>query len=99
MFSDQPYLTRIREIVIAGLADIPCAVYLFGSRAEGTHAPISDVDIAVLAEKDISRQLSRIRERLEDSTIPLVVDLVDLRNTTPDFLRQVQTQGIVIWKN
>ena len=99
MFSDQPYLTRIREIVIAGLADIPCAVYLFGSRAEGTYAPISDVDIAVLAEKDISRQLSRIRERLEDSTIPLVVDLIDLRNTTLAFLRQVQTQGIVIWKN
>lgn len=99
MFPNQPYLTRISEIVLAGLADIPCTVYLFGSRAEGTHTPTSDVDIAVLVEKDVSRQLGRIRERLENSTIPLVVDLVDLRNTTPAFSRQVQTQGVVIWKN
>jgi len=76
-----------------------CAVYLFGSRATGTAQPASDFDIAVLADEEVSRELSIARETLEESSIPFKIDLVDLRLATPAFRRIVQTQGILLWKN
>jgi hypothetical protein len=53
----------------------------------------------VLAARDISRELSLARERLEDSNIPLTVDLVDLSATSEEFARRVQEEGILLWKN
>jgi predicted nucleotidyltransferase len=72
---------------------------LFGSRATGTAQPASDFDVAVLADEDISRELSVARDRLEESNIPFKVDLVDLRLATPAFRRAAQAQGVLLWKN
>jgi hypothetical protein len=55
--------------------------------------------VAVLAARDISPQLSLIREKLEQSNIPFKVDLVDLGLTSTEFSRQVQREGMVLWKN
>lgn len=73
-------------------------MYLFGSRSEGTHTVVSDFDIAVLAAEDISRELSLAREMLDLSNIPFTVDLVDLRAAPAAFGRQVQAEGILLWK-
>ena len=80
-------------------AGFDCAVYLFGSRATDQYQDASDFDIGVLASKDISRELSITRELLEDSTIPVTVDLVDLRAASEEFARQVQQEGILLWKS
>lgn len=89
--------------VIAILAEVfrgrPCVVYLFGSRATGTNSPASDFDIAVLAAEDISYQLSLAREHLEESNIPYIVDLVDLRATSQEFALKVQQEGLILWRN
>jgi len=76
-----------------------CTVYLFGSRATGTAQPASDFDMAVLANEDISRELSVARDMLEESNIPFKVDLVDLRLAAPAFRRAAQAQGVLLWKN
>jgi predicted nucleotidyltransferase len=93
------YIEEVRQILQADLAEVPCRVYLFGSRAIGTAHPGSDADIAVAAEKDVTFSLSQIRFALEESTIPYKVDLVDLSQTSPDFRQQVLTEGKLIWKN
>ena len=93
------YLSQIKAILTSVLKDKECAMYLFGSRAAGTHAAVSDFDIAVLAAEDISRELSQAREMLELSNIPFSVDLVDLRDASAAFGRQVQTKGILLWTN
>jgi predicted nucleotidyltransferase len=80
-------------------ADLDCKVYLFGSRATGQYHDVSDFDIGVFASKDISRELSIAREILEDSNIPLTVDLVDLSATSEKFARQVQQEGILLWES
>lgn len=89
--------------IIAILADIlrnqPCTVYLFGSRASGTNSPTSDFDVAVLASNDISYELSLARERLEESNIPYVVDLVDLQATSSVFAEKVLREGLILWRN
>lgn len=95
------YLCQVRDILQNVLADVDgsCRVYLFGSRARGTAYQGSDADIAVIADKDISLSLSRVRTILEESTIPYRIDLVDLSRTSPDFQEQVLADGILIWKN
>jgi YgiT-type zinc finger domain-containing protein len=89
--------------IVAILAEIfqnqACAVYLFGSRATGTNSPASDFDIAVLGADDISHELSLARERLEESSIPYAVDLVDLGAISPAFARRVQWESRLLWFN
>lgn len=93
------YLSQIKTILASVFKNQECTIYLFGSRATGTPAAISDFDIAVLAAEDISRELSLARERLAVSSIPFTVDLVDLRAAGAVLNRQVQAEGILLWKN
>ena len=93
------YLSQIKTILASVFENQECTIYLFGSRARGTSATVSDFDIAVVAAEDISRELSLAREMLELSNIPFTVDLVDLRAAGAALNRQVQTEGILLWKN
>ena len=93
------YLSQIRTILASVFKNQECTIHLFGSRARGTPASVSDFDIAVLAAEDIDRELSLAREMLELSNIPFTVDLVDLHAAGAALSRQVQAEGIMIWKN
>jgi len=77
--------------------------YLFGSQAEGTAGPLSDVDIAVLLGPEVPR------ERWGDVQIDLIgdltslfhrndVDVVILNRATPLLAHRVATQGRVIYE-
>jgi predicted nucleotidyltransferase len=92
-------LAQIKTIVAEVFKDKTCTVYLFGSRATGAFIVTSDFDVAVLATGDISPKLSLIREKLDQSNIPFKVDLIDLGSTSTEFSRQVQREGVVLWKN
>ena len=92
------YLSQIKTLLANVFKSQECTIYLFGSRARGTPAAVSDFDIAVVAAEDISRELSLAREMLELSNIPFTVDLVDLRAAGEELSRQVQAEGIMIWK-
>jgi predicted nucleotidyltransferase len=92
-------LDQITAVLVRALSGKSCQVYLFGSRAAGTAQPTSDFDVAVLADEDLSCELSRARELLEESNIPFKVDVVDLRLTAPAFSAEIQAQGILLWKN
>ena len=91
---NEPYLTQIQEILHQVLHD--CEIYLFGSRATGQYSTVSDFDIAVSATRDIDRELSLARERLEHSAIPFTVDLVNLNATLEEFASQVRQGGILL---
>lgn len=97
--SEAADLTQIKTILMRALTGKSCAVYLFGSRATGTAQPASDFDVAVLANEDISRELSAARDMLEESNIPFRVDVVDLRLAAPAFRHAAQTKGVLLWKN
>lgn len=93
------HLDAIQEIVAQIFNDTSCVVYLFGSRARGTHTPTSDIDIAVASSEDVDEKLAALREALEISNLPLFVDVVDLSQTAITFIENVQSEGIVIWRN
>ena len=95
----QPYQAQIEKILGQVFSQKRCRIYLFGSRATETYHDTSDFDIGVLAEGDISRELSLAREMLEQSNIPLSVDLVDLSRASESFRQAVLTNGRVLWTN
>ena len=97
--SEATDLAQMKAILRRALSGKPCMVYLFGSRATGAAQPTSDFDIAVLANEDISRELSAARDILEESNIPFKVDVVDLRLAAPAFRLAVQTEGVLLWKD
>lgn len=73
-------------------------VFLFGSRARKDHTPQSDIDIAIDNTTAITFcTLGQIKEKIEESTIPFSVDIVDLNNTSSDLKKQILQEGI-IWK-
>lgn len=92
----QRALDEVRRIVLDELQGVPTDVYLFGSRALGCAGPASDVDVGVMPRDGLPPGLlSRIRERLEQSTIPYSVDLVDLSQTEEAFRERVRREGIL----
>ena len=88
-------LAEARRIVLDGLSKHATRVFLFGSRAGGTPRLSSDIDVGVLPLAPLpSGLLSEIRERLEESSIPYEVDLVDLSEVGESFRRRVELEGI-----
>ncbi|MCG6574250.1 nucleotidyltransferase domain-containing protein [Pseudomonas sp. AF32] len=73
------------------------AVYLFGSHAQGTAGPDSDVDMAVLVPGEIDpMQLWQIAGDMADiAKVP--VDLIDLRAATTVMQYQIVTRGQRLW--
>ncbi len=70
-------------------------VILFGSRGRGNARPGSDVDLAFLSDEDLSEDLRKLREILEESCLPYKVDLVDLSRVAPTFRAQVEREGMI----
>ena len=73
------------------------AVYLFGSHAQGTAGPGSDVDLAVLLPGTVDPvSLWRLSGDLADIA-GRPVDLIDLRAATTVMQYQIVTRGRRLW--
>lgn len=75
-----------------------CLIWLFGSRARKTNKSGADFDIALDAGRVLtSEEIFAIKEAIEESSLPVFVDIVDIRNVSDDFLNQV-IKDWVPWK-
>jgi predicted nucleotidyltransferase len=63
-----------------------CEIRVFGSRIHGTAKPYSDIDIAIKCTEPIDRRtLSRLKEALQESTLPIRVDVLDWDGISEEF--------------
>jgi predicted nucleotidyltransferase len=75
----------------------PEKLILFGSRARGDHRENSDFDIAVLGV-DASAKWTEVNVSLLEKNFSLYpVDLVQLEKLGPDYQRNIQKEGKVIY--
>ena len=94
--ADARDLQRIRQLVIERLRPFGVRIFLYGSRARGSARRSSDVDVAVLAEPPLPVGiLSRLRDELEESSIRLPVEIMDLAQANPALRERVMREGIV----
>lgn len=74
-------------------------IILFGSRARGTAKEGSDIDIAIDNKEPVPLlEIPRIKATMENLTIPLMVDVVDLHRIPVELKNLILAEGIV-WKN
>lgn len=91
------YKKILCEIIYAHLPD--CKIYLFGSRARGTHQEGADIDLALDCKSAIDLTvLFKIYDDIEQTTIPLTIDLVDVFSASQTLKNEVEKEGI-LWKN
>jgi len=94
---EPPALAAVRQVVFQVLQGLPVRVVLFGSWARGEARPGSDVDVPVERRGPLPPGiLAELRQRLEESSVPQRVDLVDL-DDAPEALRAVVEREGVEW--
>jgi predicted nucleotidyltransferase len=95
-----PIDEKIKKKIIAVIsALIPEAkIYLYGSRARGTHGEWSDIDLALDAEKPLNKlDVGEVRDVMVELNIPYKVDVVDIHNIS-DQLKKEILRDKIIWK-
>ena len=91
----QDYLERIKQNVLSELAGENVAIVLFGSAAIGNETDASDVDIAIIPKGIVNRAvLSRVREKVEELTVPYLVDIVDFSMVSESFKNNALAHAI-----
>lgn len=75
-------------------------VVVYGSRAKGNYRPGSDIDMAILEEKNISfDSILKMMGDFNDSIIPFFVDLcVFSKISNPDLKEHINRVGKVIYE-
>lgn len=99
MVLNEKYQAIIKDICKAVFENAQVEVVLYGSRARNTSREGSDIDLAVISNGDLQREVSKFRERLEECTLPYMVDVIELRDVSECFKENVERDGVVIWKN
>ena len=61
-------------------------VWLFGSRANGTAQPYSDIDLVIMGDHEIPwRDIEKAKDILSETDIPYMVDIIDWQSIPASF--------------
>lgn len=72
-------------------------VWAFGSRAQGTAKPYSDLDLAVISTAPLSLQVSAaLSDAFAESDLPWRVDVVDWATTSESFRQIIERNKVVV---
>lgn len=83
----------LETILIKPLQSRQAELFVFGSRARGNHHPYSDIDIMYKEnpESSISDSfVGQIKENLENSNLPIKVDLVSDKDLAKSYRDSVE---------
>ena len=87
---------KITRLIIALIPN--AKIYLFGSRARGTHSPFSDIDIAIDAGEELPLvTIDEAKSVMAASNLLYHVDVVDLNSIAEDMQSLILQEGIA-WK-
>jgi predicted nucleotidyltransferase len=93
----EKYINIAKEIVLKRVPLHSFAVFLFGSRADGSFHQRSDIDIGIWGYNSLSTSIKLdLEQDLEDSDIIFKVDLIDFNQASEDFIKEA-TNKIQIW--
>ena len=92
----QTIARQVAGIVASIVHDSSIRVLLFGSWADGTPRPHSDIDLAIDGGPVTGSQMTDIREACDQMSTLYTVDLVDLARASTEFREQVRRQARVV---
>ncbi len=98
MQANGKYLQQLKTILLKEFQGAEVSIYLFGSMARHQENRASDIDIGILERSKLAPgQWQRVREAVEESSIPYKVEIVNLKDVSKSFYDQVMKEGI-LWK-
>lgn len=86
---------RHLKIVTDILSKHPYQFYAYGSRVKGTAREFSDLDLCYYDDID-HKIIFEIKEELEESNLPFVVELVKWSNMRPFFQKNIKKDLVKI---
>ena len=89
----------VNSLVVAPLKSVGARVFVFGSRATGVHHTFSDLDMVYVTPLNTeldSDLLARIRGDIEDSDLPIKLDLVSRSEIAPSYLPRIDSECVEI---
>lgn len=87
----KPEEISIVESILSGIGEI----WIFGSRATGSHKPFSDVDICVKSSAILpDHKMSELKHAFQESNLPFKVDLIDHYAISEDFRKLILKTAI-----
>lgn len=91
------YLEEAKHIILDFDEIKQYAVFVFGSRADGSANQRSDIDIGILGKQVLPAFIKLdIEEKLENSNIPLRIDVVDFFKVDKKFSKEALTK-LIVW--
>ncbi len=82
---------RHLRIIQSILAHYPYTFYAFGSRVQGTHKPLSDLDLCSM--EDIPElELFYLKEKFEESDLPFKIDIIEWNKISQRFQAIIHDQ-------
>jgi predicted nucleotidyltransferase len=88
---------RHEDIVQEILKPYPYEFYAFGSRVKGTNRKFSDLDLCYMVDIPF-RDLRKITQAFEDSTLPFKVDIVNYSRCNKSFQEHLKNEIILFKK-
>ena len=93
------HITELKDAVVGFLSKENVRIFLFGSRARGDNAVVSDVDIGVVPGEGFRKEkLALLREFIENLNVPYKVEIIDFSEVSKQF-RIEALKDTVLWKD
>ena len=84
----------IRDTIVLPLQELGAVIYCFGSRARNDHQRGSDLDLMVVSDRDLEKEISSMREIVEESNFPYQVEIVEEAKFLTAYLENYKQERI-----
>lgn len=89
------YLSMVKDILESHAPSFEVSV--FGSRVRGTNSKYSDLDLALLANDEVSLEtLEKLKDAFSESDLPIQVDIIDFQTISGDFKKIISEHREII---
>ena len=95
LFLNPRYLDMLLEIFGNYCPNV--VIWAYGSRINGEAHEASDLDLVVKSFNDSSKNIYELKELVNNSDIPIIVDILDYNNIPESFQKEIEKNYIVIF--
>ena len=95
LFIKPQYLQILLEIFKSYCPD--AEIWAYGSRINGEAHEASDLDLVVKSFNDENKSLSVLKELINDSDIPIIVDILEFDKIPLSFQKEIEKDYISIF--
>ncbi len=72
-------------------------IWAYGSRIHGEAHEASDLDLVVKSFNDVNKSLSELKELINDSDIPIIVDILEFDKIPLSFQKEIEKDYVSVF--